>query len=154
MRHFRASFAAVCCSIRSRVVFKVIPFLNPDGVINGHHRTNLSGVDLNRHWTNPQVWRVPPIAHLKEVGHDGHLQPLSPAVSRGSLSLALLLFLVCGVLAELQLIGCLNSQGRVLFFCDFHGHSRKKNVFMFGCENPMGKCCPGMAVKALPMGCC
>ena len=23
----------------------------------------------------------------------------------------------------------------VLMFCDFHGHSRAKNVFMFGCNN-------------------
>ena len=27
------------------------------------------------------------------------------------------------------------SRGRLFLFCDMHGHSRKKNVFMFGCEN-------------------
>ena len=27
---------------------------------------------------------------------------------------------------------------RVSVFCDFHGHSRKKNIFMFGCENSDG----------------
>lgn len=26
----------------------------------------------------------------------------------------------------------------VAMFCDFHGHSRRKNVFMFGCENEVG----------------
>ncbi|KAJ3255496.1 Cytosolic carboxypeptidase 1 [Boothiomyces macroporosus] len=30
----------------------------------------------------------------------------------------------------------LNCQ--ILLSCDFHGHSRKKNAFIFGCENPAG----------------
>jgi murein tripeptide amidase MpaA len=31
-------------------VFKIIPMLNPDGVIVGNYRCNLNGYDLNRHW--------------------------------------------------------------------------------------------------------
>jgi murein tripeptide amidase MpaA len=27
--------------------------LNPDGVINGNHRTSLAGCDLNRRWAAP-----------------------------------------------------------------------------------------------------
>ena len=34
--------------LRDTFVFKVVPMLNIDGVVNGHYRCNLSGVDLNR----------------------------------------------------------------------------------------------------------
>ena len=34
--------------IRDNFVVKVIPMLNPDGVINGNYRCNLAGNDLNR----------------------------------------------------------------------------------------------------------
>jgi murein tripeptide amidase MpaA len=34
--------------IRRSCVFKIIPMMNPDGVICGNYRTNLAGFDLNR----------------------------------------------------------------------------------------------------------
>ena len=33
--------------------FVVVPMVNPDGVVEGNSRCNLSGVDLNRQWTEP-----------------------------------------------------------------------------------------------------
>ena len=36
--------------LRENFVFKVIPMLNPDGVIVGNYRSSLSGLDLNRQW--------------------------------------------------------------------------------------------------------
>ena len=34
--------------LRDNFIFKIVPMLNPDGVINGNTRCNLTGVDLNR----------------------------------------------------------------------------------------------------------
>lgn len=47
---------------RERFVFKLIPMLNPDGVINGSHRCSLVGQDLNRQWARPLPQLHPPIA--------------------------------------------------------------------------------------------
>ena len=38
--------------LRQQIVFKIVPMMNPDGVIHGHYRTSLSGADLNRRWKN------------------------------------------------------------------------------------------------------
>eukprot|EP00605_Chrysophyceae_sp_TOSAG23-4_P002552 GSChrysophyteH1.ASY1.ANO1.2817.1 assembled CDS len=53
--------------LRSIFVFKVIPMLNPDGVINGNYRCSLSGDDLNRQWSNPSKELHPTIWHAKEL---------------------------------------------------------------------------------------
>jgi murein tripeptide amidase MpaA len=37
--------------LRQRIVFKIVPMLNPDGVVAGNNRCSLSGQDLNRHWS-------------------------------------------------------------------------------------------------------
>jgi murein tripeptide amidase MpaA len=34
--------------LRNTYVFKIVPMLNPDGVIVGNYRCSLSGLDLNR----------------------------------------------------------------------------------------------------------
>lgn len=36
--------------LRKNFVFKIIPMVNPDGVIFGNYRSNLMGFDLNRKW--------------------------------------------------------------------------------------------------------
>ncbi|KAJ3145766.1 Cytosolic carboxypeptidase 1, partial [Irineochytrium annulatum] len=90
-------------ALRRSCIFKIVPMLNPDGVINGSHRCGLAGTDLNREWKSPDKTRSPSIywtkllwKHLVDSGH------------------------------------------RPLVACDFHGHSRRKNVFIFGCENGPG----------------
>ncbi|KAJ1630847.1 hypothetical protein T492DRAFT_592524, partial [Pavlovales sp. CCMP2436] len=49
------------------IVFKIIPSLNPDGVILGNYRCGLSGEDLNRSWADPSVAKHPTIACAKAL---------------------------------------------------------------------------------------
>jgi len=51
--------------LRQRYLFKIIPMLNPDGVVLGNYRCNLSGQDLNRQWANPSLRLHPTIYHAK-----------------------------------------------------------------------------------------
>src|SRR5690606_23687009 len=53
--------------LRDNFVFKIVPMLNPDGVINGNYRCNLAGVDLNRKWLDPSKKLHPSIYHTKNV---------------------------------------------------------------------------------------
>ena len=39
--------------LRDNFVFKLIPMLNPDGVVNGNYKCSLAGCDLNRRWASP-----------------------------------------------------------------------------------------------------
>uniref|UniRef100_A0A8D3DVH8 tubulin-glutamate carboxypeptidase n=1 Tax=Scophthalmus maximus TaxID=52904 RepID=A0A8D3DVH8_SCOMX len=96
---FLCSSDLVAQSLREAFVFKIIPMLNPDGVINGMNRCDLNSEDLNRQWCKPDPVLSPTIYHTK------------------------------------GLLYYLNSIGRTpLVFCDYHGHSRKKNVFLYGCS--------------------
>lgn len=56
--------------LRRRLVFKIVPILNPDGVIHGNYRCNLSGVDLNRHWENPSAVKHPTTYAFKTYMHE------------------------------------------------------------------------------------
>ena len=51
--------------LRQNFVFKVIPMLNPDGVINGNYRCSLAGCDLNRRWKRPSKVLHPTIFATK-----------------------------------------------------------------------------------------
>ena len=54
-------------SLRKHYIFKIIPMMNPDGVINGNYRTSLSGCDLNRRWHKPDKVLHPTIYHTKNL---------------------------------------------------------------------------------------
>ncbi|KAM5292296.1 cytosolic carboxypeptidase 4 [Ctenodactylus gundi] len=96
---FLVSNDPVARLLRENFIFKIIPMLNPDGVINGNHRCSLRGEDLNRQWLSPRAHLQPTIYHAKGLLH-----------------------YLCSI-----------GRGPVVF-CDFHGHSQKKNVFIYGCS--------------------
>ncbi|CAL1284820.1 unnamed protein product [Larinioides sclopetarius] len=55
--------------LRDSYIFKIVPMLNPDGVINGCHRLSLSGQDLNRQWITPNMRLHPTIYYTKSLFH-------------------------------------------------------------------------------------
>jgi murein tripeptide amidase MpaA len=83
--------------LRDSFVFKVIPMLNPDGVIVGNYRCNLMGLDLNRQWANPSNKNSTEIFAMKEMVK--------------------------------KTLEC----REIHLFVDIHGHSREKNLFIYGC---------------------
>ena len=53
--------------LREKMVFKVVPMMNPDGVINGNYRCSLSGADLNRRWKTSSKILFPEIFETKRL---------------------------------------------------------------------------------------
>ena len=58
--------------LRENFIFKVIPMLNPDGVINGNYRCSLAGCDLNRRWKSPSEVLHPTIFATKKLVKELH----------------------------------------------------------------------------------
>lgn len=53
--------------LRSQFIFKIVPMMNPDGVINGNYRCSLFGRDLNRQWKNPDKSSYPENYFVKKM---------------------------------------------------------------------------------------
>ncbi|XP_076162473.1 cytosolic carboxypeptidase 2 [Ptiloglossa arizonensis] len=85
--------------LRERFVFKLVPMLNPDGVIVGNNRCSLSGKDLNRQYRTVMRESYPSVWHTK------------------------------------LMIRRLLEECGVAIYCDLHAHSRKQNIFVYGCES-------------------
>ncbi|XP_072030712.1 uncharacterized protein [Amphiura filiformis] len=96
---FITSSDPIAKQLRDLFIFKIIPMLNPDGVIVGNYRCSLSARDLNRNYRHPKKESFPTVWHLKSM-----LQEL------------------------------LDDEREVVVYCDLHGHSRKHNVFIYGCD--------------------
>lgn len=64
---FITSEESLAQQLRDNFVFKVVPMLNPDGVIHGNYRCSLAGVDLNRKYNNPDQLLHPTIFSMKSL---------------------------------------------------------------------------------------
>jgi len=53
--------------LREKFVFKIVPMLNPDGVINGNYRCSLAGADLNRRWKTTSKVLFPEVFETKKL---------------------------------------------------------------------------------------
>mgnify|MGYP001206800538 FL=1 len=88
--------------IREKMVLKIVPMLNPDGVIVGNFRTGLAGNDLNRQFESPNEKLHPTVFAMK------------------------------------RLVEKLQGKGsKIWAYMDFHGHSLKKNVFIYAPQFPV-----------------
>ncbi|PSN47951.1 hypothetical protein C0J52_10322 [Blattella germanica] len=85
--------------LRDKFIFKLVPMLNPDGVIVGNNRCSLTGRDLNRQYRTVIRETYPPVWHTK------------------------------------LMIRRLMEESGIEMYCDLHAHSRKHNIFIYGCEN-------------------
>lgn len=68
--------------LRKRIVFKIVPMTNPDGVVVGNYRTSMSGNDLNRQFINPNPKLHPTVCAIKSlvagiIGNAKEPEPLS-----------------------------------------------------------------------------
>ena len=54
-------------NLRKKVIFKIIPMLNPDGVVLGNYRTGLSGKDFNREFLSPDPKIFPEVHAIKKL---------------------------------------------------------------------------------------
>lgn len=96
---FLTGDSLIAKKLRHKFIFKLIPMLNPDGVIVGNTRSSLTGKDLNRQYrtvireTYPSIWYTKTM--IKRLTEE------------------------CGV----------------AMYCDMHAHSRRHNIFIYGCEN-------------------
>lgn len=56
---FICSGDPVAAELRKQIVFKVVPMVNPDGVVVGNFRTSLCGRDLNRMFRSDESLLIP-----------------------------------------------------------------------------------------------
>ncbi|XP_074108800.1 cytosolic carboxypeptidase 2 [Cotesia typhae] len=100
--------------LRERFIFKLVPMLNPDGVIVGNNRCSLSGKDLNRQYRTVMRESYPSVWHTK------------------------------------LMIRRLMEECGIAMYCDLHAHSRKHNIFIYGCESKRA-CYGKLAEQIFPL---
>ena len=85
--------------LRQLFVFKIVPMLNPDGVIHGNYRCSIAGADLNRRYGDAHRVLHPEITAMKELLKETNEHR--------------------GVLMYLDLHGHSRNKNAFLYGCDF-----------------------------------
>ena len=65
--HYLTSDTEAAEALRRLFIFKIVPMLNPDGVIVGNTRCNLAGSDLNRQYKHTVKEAFPTVYHVKAL---------------------------------------------------------------------------------------
>ncbi|XP_065199439.1 cytosolic carboxypeptidase 6-like [Sycon ciliatum] len=75
--NFLISDDELAVSLRNKVIFYIVPMLNPDGVFLGNYRCSMHGYDLNRVWneTDAEPWMHPTIDAVRDFVHKISLDP-------------------------------------------------------------------------------
>lgn len=64
---FLSSEDKIAAELRRTFVIKIIPMLNPDGVVLGNYRCSMAGLDLNRQYRKPSKQITPSVYHIKQL---------------------------------------------------------------------------------------
>lgn len=94
--------------LRKRIIFQIIPMINPDGVVLGNHRCSLLGRDINRSFEHPNSKLEPESYSLRK-----HLKDVQKEAFQ------------------------LGKNDKILAFIDVHSHSNRKSIFMYGPYYPL-----------------
>ena len=59
-------------ALRNNFIFKIVPMLNPDGVIHGNYRCSMAGTDLNRRYGDALQFLHPTVHAMRELLEKTH----------------------------------------------------------------------------------
>ena len=104
--------------------------VNPDGVIIGNYRTSYSGNDLNRKYHNPDPRLHPTIFGIKGLVAELVNKTQNIKTNKGTT-------IPPRGQQEIQNENEEKKEQEIFAFIDMHGHSRKKNVFIYGPYFPL-----------------
>ena len=113
---FLISKSRIANELRKRLVFKIIPMANPDGVIIGNTRTTLIGKDMNRQFPS------------SGLGSSNDKEPLAEESKLNPIPFAI---------REMLQQTLKTAEQGIHSFWDIHQHSMRKSIFIYGPYFPL-----------------